>query len=59
MLCLSQAFKPNSVKTRNQQANFSCLLQIMAYIITESTMGIDIEVEVGQGIDLAKDTDFT
>jgi hypothetical protein len=31
----------------------------MAFIITKSTIGIDIEVRVGQGIDLARDTDFT
>ena len=31
----------------------------MAWIITEGTMGIDIEVGVGQGTDLAGDADFT
>ena len=31
----------------------------MAYIITKGIIGIDIEVGVGQGIDLAGDIDFT
>lgn len=31
----------------------------MACIITEGTMGIDIEVGVGRGTDLAGDADFT
>ena len=31
----------------------------MVFIITKGTIGIDIEVKVGQGIDLVKNIKFT